>query len=492
MQSRDGASTAEAVFAQICELETRHDLLQYTIDGWCVWPLLRFEVALLLANVKMANVDSLRQGLAQRVTRACGDVVALVGVRHKRHVVKTYTSGLLEAVDGFYKDIWLDDLLMEIGSYFKIEMINNPAFIPRRAAAFIKTDLTTTFFDLIAGVLGRVGGPTSVKDVARRMSACLRDESALSPLTADAVAFRLRRFHWLKQLYRWLLKRISPEYLLVADPGELALVAAAKERGIRVLEFQHGINDRYHSRYSWTAYGLKYKRRMPIPDRLLLYGEHWKNELEGSGFWQDALRVVGSLRVDQYRRFAARAVAGEGIRLVFTTQGVEVERTIAFFVDFLTAAKEQRDLRLCIKLHPIYDPDKRPYEAAFSSDRRVQIFLASEGPSTFELLAQAQLHLSISSASHYDALGLGVPTVILPFAGHEIVGSLHGSGHALLARTPLDLLEIVMRWREYRVPPEVREYYFKSGALENMKQELGALEWRGGPGRRVNEPPERI
>jgi hypothetical protein len=105
--------------------------------------------------------------------------------------------------------------------------------------------------------------------------------------------------------------------------------------------------------------------------------------------------------------------------------------------------------------------------------------MANESPSTFELLRDADLHLSISSTCHYDALGLGVPTVILPFRTHEVVGNLVEAGHAERADSPADLLRIVLGGRGRRVPPEVGGYYYEPGSLENMGRELDAIRARG-------------
>jgi hypothetical protein len=127
---------------------------------------------------------------------------------------------------------------------------------------------------------------------------------------------------------------------------------------------------------------------------------------------------------------------------------------------------------LYVKLHPVYETSKESYKAAFGGNSRVHVVLGNEPPSTFELLTQAQLHVSISSTCHYDALGLGVPTVILPFTTHDIVLSLHQAGHAYLAYTPQELLEIVLHCKDHAVPPEISEWYFTSGALENIKREL--------------------
>jgi len=459
------------VHARICQVEARYDFLQYEVDGWCVWPILRFGVAKVLTNV--FTTDRSRLGRVERLSLALRDIPRLMVLKRARYVVKTYPSGLAEPESGLYKDIWFDDLLREIGAYFKIESINNPMFIPRRRVALVKSHMTTTLFDSMSAVLARTVGPPYISKIALRLSSILQSEFGTDAFTPRRVRTKLLYFYWLKKIYTWLLGRVHPEYLLIADPSEYALVAAARERGIKVVELQHGINDRYHSGYSWTAYAVKYKDRMPIPDHLFLYGKHWKRELDVHGFWGDALRVVGGLRVDQYRKLRSATHKDDQCTLVLTTQGIDVEKAIAFTKDFLELASDNLALRLYIKLHPIEETSKEPYLAAFHADRRVQVFLGNEGSSTFELLTRAHFHISISSAAHYDALGLGVATVVLPLTTYETVLPLCEAGHALLARSPHELLDMVLRWKAEKVPEEVSAYYFEPGALENMKRELG-------------------
>jgi hypothetical protein len=78
--------------------------------------------------------------------------------------------------------------------------------------------------------------------------------------------------------------------------------------------------------------------------------------------------------------------------------------------------------------------------------------------------------------SHYDALGLGVPTIVLQLPGYETVVDLIEAGHAYLARTPQDLLTFIAGSRNLSVPPEVSTYYFTPGAVQNMLRELNAAE----------------
>jgi hypothetical protein len=92
------------------------------------------------------------------------------------------------------------------------------------------------------------------------------------------------------------------------------------------------------------------------------------------------------------------------------------------------------------------------------------------------LLTRADFHLSIASASHYDALGLGVPTIVLALEGYETVIDLVNAGHAYLARTPGDMLAFMQNSSITSVPPEVSAYYFTPDAVQNAIRELKGLE----------------
>lgn len=461
---------------RVRQMEVKYDLLQYKVDGWCIWPLLRFSVYMELSNLPLATKDELRH--SEKMALAVKDIPSLISLRKARYFVKTYSSARAEQEGALYKDIFFDDLLMDVGSYVKLEAVNNKVFVPRSRAALIKSDMTSMPFSLFASLPVRAGVPRDISGLSKRLSACLQQEPGLEAFTPHRVTRTLLYFYWFKKLYAWLLSRVSPEYVLVADAIECVITAAAKEQGIKVIEFQHGFLDRHHPAYSWSAYALPYKTSMPLPDRIFVYGAHWKRELEASGFWDEEPCPVGSVRLDQYRKRRAIHKAtnkDDRCTIVLTTQGIDMERLIALVVDFLKIAERQLEFRLYLKLHPVYETGKALYDAAFQADERVRVILGNEPPSTFELLACADVHASISSTCHYEALGLGVPTVILPLATHEIILPLYEAGHAFLAQTPQDWLDIILQCRHYEVPDDIGEWYFKPGALENIKRQLGIL-----------------
>jgi hypothetical protein len=312
-----------------------------------------------------------------------------------------------------------------------------------------------------------------VIDAAAGISHALQDGLGRREFDGPWVLDRLRHFVSSKRVYRALLRRVRPAYVLTNECTEYALVAAAKEHGACAMELQHGVSDRTHAGYGWTDYAVPYRASMPMPDRLLLYGEHWKRELDVGGFWGDSLRVVGCPRVDRYRQVTTARPQDRTV-VLFTTQGLDTGRVTSFLRQFLESVQGRVPVRLVIKLHPQHDCDPQVYLETLTPFREsVAVIPGNEAPSTFELLSGSHLHISIASATHYDAIGLGVPTIILPFQTHEVALPLSYAGHANLARTPADLAALVVRARELVLPAGVSEYYFRSNAVSNTLKELG-------------------
>jgi hypothetical protein len=467
--------SSENVGEIIRHIEAKHDLLQYEVDGWCVWPTLRFPVAMALMDLPFTKSKEPFR-LRELMIIPARDSLRLLFPRRSRYAVMTFSSGLMDQEGDRYRDVFFDDLLAELGSFFKIETLNNKAFLARSRSALFKSDVTTTAFELLSTlVIPRFRKPSEISSVSEKLSANLRSELGLESFSAERISAMLGVFYWKKKLYSWLLGRIRPQYLFSADGfSDHPVIAAAKERGIRVCEFQHGGFMKGGPEYGWSPYALRYKSKMPLPNQIFLFGHYWREQLEG-GFWGEELITVGSMRMDRYRELKNKKLSGRTNRacnIVLTTQGIDTPKLIQFVSDFLRLVEGKREVNLTFKLHPVLESDKGIYEREFTDNKRVRVISGTEAPSTFELLVSADLHLSISSTSHYDALGLGVPTVILPLANSGWVLQLHRAGHAFLARSPEELFDIVQHWHGQRVPDAVGSYYFQPGAVANIRAAL--------------------
>ena len=456
--------------AKISEVEVRRALFDCTIDGWSVWPIFRKTVGDRLSPV-FAPMSAASTDKKRLWPLALRDAAGIQRLRPSAVLIKTYSSGLLDKTEGGQlRDIWFDDVIEAYGDAIKIEGVNNPAFIPLRAKALVPSVMTTAAADVwISRAAARLNRSREVNERAAELSALMSDEFDCR-LSIGEIHAVLANFSWQRRYYSLVLDRVKPRVVLTADFGEYALVAAAKKRGIPVLEMQHGISDRYHPAYAWSDHASRYRQRLPIADRILVFGDYWKNELSQTAFWNAAIDVVGSTRLDRYR--AVTRTSGKGtFRLLVTVDGIEAAGTIRLLRELLEAA--EANVEVVIKLHPVYSAFDGEILNAFAGDSRVAVRGPSDGDSTFALLRTVDFHASIASASHYDALGLGTPTAILEIHGWKTVEHLEKAGHASRVSSGAEFFAALKRARESGVPREISDLYFRRGAVGNMMRVLG-------------------
>lgn len=476
--STPGRAMSDAEIAQLLHhAEETFDLFAVAVDGWSAWQLLRFEVASELVRVAQRSA---RGGLAltrsELLRRGAADWTRYVRLPRARVLAKTFVSGLAEIQeDGRYRDVFFDDVLEVVGSHVKLEAQNAPGHLEGSRAAHLAPSAATVGIDVGARVLSRMRPSREISDAARFLSHVISIELGIAGFDPATVERRLLLFRWATRLYGRVLDRVQPRFVLVADTSEFELFAAAKERGIRCVELQHGVFNRNHP-HALGATAAAHRERVIVPDALLLFGPYWEDDLRVGGFYGDELRVTGSPRIDRFRarRNDAHREDERSCTVLVTSQGVATEELAGFLAEAMSLARASGfACHFDVKLHPIYDSSSREtYELALRGGD-VRILASEQRPSTLELLSAADAHISISSACHYESLGIGVPTIVLPLPGHEDVLPLVDAGHAALAATPAELLRLLAESRDLRVPEDVSGRYYRPGALEMIARELG-------------------
>ena len=465
--------TEAEVAGRLRELEAELDLFEPTFDGVSVWQLLRFPVA---GELAWAGPRGLAGPPAASRTelaaRGASDWARYARLPRARILAKTFASGLAELqADGRYRDVFFDDVLDAAGTHVKLEARNARG---RPRAASLPSAATTAGIDLGVRVLSRIRPTGEAREAARFFGEVISTRLGLTRFGPAAVEQRLLYHRWAKCQYRRVLERVRPELVLVADTGEFELFAAAKEQGVRCVELQHGLFTRNHPD-ALGATAVAQRARLIVPDALFLFGAYWEDELRAGGFYGDELRVTGSPRIDRFRarRALARERDGGARRVLVTTQGLATEELAGLLAATARLARAAgRDLQVDLKLHPIYDSSSKAiYDEALAGVAGVRVLASEEPPSTLELLSVADAHVSISSACHYEALGLGVPTIVVPLPGHEEVLPLVEAGDAALAETPAELLRLLEDPPD--VPRKVSHRYYRPGALERIAAELG-------------------
>lgn len=210
-----------------------------------------------------------------------------------------------------------------------------------------------------------------------------------------------------------------------------------------------------------------------LPELLTVYGAYWMKLLEHSALGRlGRIRPIGAPMIEASRGLRERRFVADPAKpvLTLTSQGIAAERLADFVADFLKLCSCRFELN--IRLHPGYEADASHYGARFSGDPRVVLWQGNSKPDTFEMIAMSDLHLSISSACHFEALGIGTPTAIITLPSHELVRDLAECGDALLIQSPQALADLVASGGWGAVPAQTSDYYFHSNHVASLRAVL--------------------
>jgi len=472
-----GNLSPEDIHNQILNFETQHNLLRFKSGAWCIWPLFRFRLSLAFYQLPLAN----RKGptLFEYLNFLLRDVLTLLKCPKSNFVGVSFSSARADQVDGKAKDIFFDDIAGKLGTFFKIEKPNNPKFFFPKERMVFPSQFSGVLFRLISMFFSLWPFHRETRAIAEALNRHVREDLGVEFLSTAKIYRRICMFDVQRTLYAWLFRRLKAKVLLSADGyGDFDFFAAAKQAGMTTIDLQHGFVDRFHCGYSWGEGARAMHAHMPIADWIFSFGEIWREDFEASGFWRDKVKVIGNVWLDQYRkkRWPSDLLdvkqGSQELRVVVTTQGIDTPGLIQFFRETLQAVGQQRKVRLTFKLHPILETDTSAYENLKKEFENIEVLLGSSFPSTPHLIAQADLHCTISSTCHFDALALGTPTVILPLNSFEIVLKLAQEGFATVVKTPTDLAQILMSPKMPLPSPEKINRMYQSGALENMVEAL--------------------
>jgi hypothetical protein len=353
-------------------------------------------------------------------------------------LVKTCRSGLRVKCGDQFRDVYFDGLLAGDFSYLKMEEINSPDFDRQAALAARPAGLDPVVFTFWGRTLGMLL-PAKAGALCQSIADTLKRELDLE-VAPRVLRMRISTVYWQARLYQLLLARIKPQAILVSDTGEYGLRIAAGRAGVPFIELQHGIFDANHPD-AVPAWVTGPAEDLILPNILASRGRYWIECLAETRQGKDHAVPVGNEFIDEARLRRKARAAVKTAHFVLTTQGLDSLRLARWIEAMKDAAPAAVDWRLSIKLHPVYDRETREF-SELQEDGRIRVIAGSALPNVFDLLSEADLHLSIASACHFDAAALGVRSVVVPLAGHESLLNAVDGKQIFLAQSPEDIWKI--------------------------------------------------
>ncbi|MBC7084033.1 MAG: hypothetical protein H5T95_11200 [Firmicutes bacterium] len=436
------------------ELEREFGLFDLNIDGTPVWWFMRTRAFSLLhrklsgMNLR-ANADSLgllgsiRIGLRslpyvlrRKETRT--DILAVSTASARRHITE----------DGLAFDVFFDFLSYMPGVDYAV--LEFPDRGPHSVRPYSRKVLYGDGMSLAGNVHRLASRFQPLGKVALEISERLVGVSqalgiAVDPREARKLVAREIAFSGtLVRLARRLLDHANPRVLIVesaSDPSHMAVQFAAKERGVPVVEMQHGLISVDSPAFFFDLPRGIAARRIPFPDVMLVFGEYFKRvlTLRPSVSSERVIPVGYPYLWLEYQRWQQKqSVSGaRGDAILITSQpGLG-----AFWSEFAVQLSRLVKQPIIIKPHPA-EADK--VQTVFGTAMKCgRVEVIKDSRSLYDLFPLACYHLSVSSTSHLEAIAFGLKDIIVTMRGIEkYVDFLRDRGLPT-ASTPEDVADLV-------------------------------------------------
>jgi hypothetical protein len=221
-----------------------------------------------------------------------------------------------------------------------------------------------------------------------------------------------------------VLSAIKPKVLYVEcaySNVHLPFIYAAKESGIKTVEFQHGLISKGHTGYSFNE---GEEGMQPVPDYICVYGAYFKNLIEDMNNGKNLNIMEYGYPYLYEKCIDVQNYKGKKeYNYLITTQGQYTYKQWNVFIkDLLTVDKS---CTILVKLHPYEVNNFREFYKGLLNEKRVKF---ETKMNVYECFKICRKHLSVYSTCHFEAIACNIETFVVKFPGWEHVSILKNYG----------------------------------------------------------------
>ena len=255
-------------------------------------------------------------------------------------------------------------------------------------------------------------------------------------------------------------------------PDMMALVVAARERGIKTIDVQHGKQGKLQAMYS--GWRIPEKGYQMMPDIFWNWGKSSAEHILASSPDRRIHRpIIGGFPwLDYYRQHVSSHVVSDykatGKRILVTTlspHGVNNQPIPDFILDFMRESK--RIVTFIFRCHP-NDPSGPEYCRSRLSELPSELFRVDDGRSNlYDSLMGVTHHITADSSCCYEASAFGVPTLLFGLDARSIYKDEIDNG--LFSWTPGSSADLELWLEENNSPEDPNDVVYISSSLESTE-----------------------
>lgn len=455
----------------IFSLEEKYDLNHMKIQGIYVWQLVRVYVYYEI-SLKIGVFGSPQQGKVTFKDKVLSFLPfiknslfsnPLSGNYHKDILIFDHPRKVIH--NGEYRDIYsyfLIDALNNAGNTNTYELIESP-YLNKH---YTKKEDYIKYNDRIL-----LGSYIHKKLANLKFKSCEMDKIAnlqrklISNFNIEIDLFNIIRNHIFDFKYHYkkydkLFKKRTLKYAFVIVAYEnQAMIAAAKDNGVEVIEIQHGTISNYHLGYNYpnsNDKNLKY-----FPDKILIFGKYWKDV---SNYPIDKKNII-SLGFPYLDENIESYIDNEKNKnqILFISQGV-IGKYLSDFAYKLAKqlenSKEKIEYEIIYKLHPgEYSNWEDNYKSLKKANKLSNFTVIDNSKiSLYELFSKSEYQIGVFSTAIYEGLLFNCKTFLVDLPGVEYMDSLIDKNYVKKIR---DTDEFVDSIHKFEIKKYNRDFFFK-------------------------------
>jgi glycosyltransferase involved in cell wall biosynthesis len=256
--------------------------------------------------------------------------------------------------------------------------------------------------------------------------------------------FNLKYLYY-KKLFR---KRNTKKVYLTGAWWNTAIIAAAHDLNIEVIDVQYAAFSKYHLGFS---YANKEDKIPYYPDKIFVWGEYWKNNAS-LPIPEENKKIFGNIfiheKLDEYKGIKKKK------QILFISQGVHGEQinSIAFKL-----AKRVPDYDILVKLHP-----KENLNDYINKYTGLDNFRYSqEDEDLFKHFAQSEYTVGVFSTAIFEAATFDSKVILLNLVGVEHFIDLVINNYFYLANSENEIIKIIHK-RTKPIKKFNNDYFFST------------------------------
>ena len=292
-------------------------------------------------------------------------------------------------------------------------------------------------------------------------------EKTYPRMSLSNISKTLAQFNSLRDYYSRTFSTSRPKLLIVVNYYSLmhqSAIYAAKERGIPVLEIQHGVQGNKHYAYAkWQEFNHLSDKFFP--------SVYWNWNLQDTDFLNSYLKKSNNVFARTFGHpfiyFSTYANHKNEIRNTILIS-LQPFSDLTKYDRLREAMTELSHLHFELRLHPssLNSGSFEQFASYFSSlVTRDQIIQSSEEPLTFQLL-RTKIHLTYSSSVCLEAGTYGIPNIIIDQEEAKRYEHLKGLKLLYTAETTSQITEAIKKLLNYSSDInylEQNKEYFNNG-----------------------------